>query len=346
MPIETLFREFIKRKSWKRTLLRNVGACYGWIIQLRHWLYDSGWIGQNRVAVPVISIGNIVVGGTGKTPLVLFLAQELSQFAKLAILSRGYRSKKEHMPGSTYVAIDSSPEECGDEPCLLAAKLPQVLVFVGKNRSVSAQDAVAHGAQLILLDDGMQHRRLSRDIEMIVIDAQDPFGQGFYLPGGLLRDHPKRLKKADMIVATNLQGLQQYQEIKMQLAQYTCAPVVGMQLKAEEDADFLREKKIGLFCAIGNPSRFQATIEGLGGALVDSLIANDHMFFSIQELESFAMQCYKKGAELLVCTEKDWIKLPANLKSVLPIYSISVQLAVVAGEEDWHHFIEKIKEKL
>lgn len=345
MLTEKKFRTLIKQENWVTSVLKQAGNLYGFAIALRHWAYDHDWLPQKKAAVPVISIGNIVAGGTGKTPLVHLLAGELTTFAKIAILSRGYRSKMEHSKGGQVLSFTRCVD-CGDEPRLLAQKLPETLVFVGKNRHLSAQYATSQGVELIILDDGMQHRRLARDFEVVVIDAQDPFGHGFFLPGGLLRDCPTRLKSADLIVATHLNDLSHFEEIKKQIAHYSAAPVVGMQHKAEEEANFLRGKKIGLFCAIGNPDRFHTTVSLLGGSLVESLIAEDHLPFSNKQLEIFSQSCLDKGAELLVCTEKDWVKLPQDLQSALPIYAIKVELSMVAGEEYWRQFIDKVRRQL
>lgn len=341
MLSEQKFRTLIKQENWVTSLLRQAGNLYGFAIQLRHWAYDHDWLPQKKASVPIISVGNIVAGGTGKTPLVHLLATELAPYAKVAILSRGYRSKMEHTKGGQVLA-SSDADTCGDEPKWLAEKLPGALVFVGKNRHLSAQYATSQGVDLIILDDGMQHRRLARDFEIVVMDAQDPFGHGFFLPGGLLRDCPTRLKSADLIVVTQLKDLAHFEEIKKQIAHYSATPVVGMQHQAEREADFLQGKKMGLFCAIGNPERFYATIDQLGGHLVESLHADDHLPFSRKQLEAFAQDCLAKGAELLVCTEKDWVKIPSDFQSVLPIYAIKIELAMIAGDEHWHQLIERI----
>jgi tetraacyldisaccharide 4'-kinase len=345
MLTEAKFREIVASESWVRSVLRRAGDLYGFLIVLRHWAYDREWLQQKKVSVPVVSIGNIVAGGTGKTPLVHLLAQELSAFAKMAVLSRGYRSKREY-DQATRVTSAALSEECGDEPCLLAEKLPQAMVFVGKDRYSSARSAIDQGAQLIILDDGMQHRQLARDFEVVVMDAQDPFGQGHYLPGGFLRDSPKRLQNADLIVLTNVHETSQYEILKKQIAFYSSAPLVGMQLTASEESSFVRGKRVGVFCGIGNPDRFTKTIERLEGQIVDTCFANDHVPFSKNQLEVFAKHCHEQGAELLVCTEKDWVKLPPGLQLVLPVDVIKVGLTVVAGSEHWHQFIDRIRKKI
>ncbi|MGE5196002.1 MAG: tetraacyldisaccharide 4'-kinase, partial [Anaerolineae bacterium] len=154
---------------------------------LRNLAYDKKWLKDTSVDAVVISIGNIVSGGTGKTPFIHHLAKELEGFCKLAILSRGYRSKMEHAPSPQKLDRQKGgAEEWGDEPCWLAAQLPDVDVWVGKRRSLSAALASSQGAQVILLDDGMQYRHLKRDIEIALIDACDPFGKGYFLPRGYL----------------------------------------------------------------------------------------------------------------------------------------------------------------
>lgn len=344
MPtLEMKMRELANKKGMTRFFLRGLSHLYGLGIACRHFAYDRKLAPQKGVDIPVISVGNIVFGGTGKTPLTLLIAQTLLQDAKIAILSRGYLSKNENSGGVRCEGI-LPYQEFGDEPSWLALKLPEVAVYVGKDRKKSAEVACKEGANLIILDDGMQHRKFKRDFEIVVIDAKDPLGQGHFLPRGFLRDSPKRLKTARLIVATNFVA-KEAEELMKALAPYTQAPIVGMQLKPARDEN-LMGKKVGVFCAIGNPQRFIETVKSLGGEIVGQMFGADHTPFDKAKLDVFVYECKEKGAHFLVCTEKDKVKLPRGLQTALPIHPVKVALDIITGEPHWRSFIEDVKRRI
>ncbi len=327
-----------RRKNRILSLFLHVLSwCYQFLVFLRNFAYDRGWVRSKTVSIPVVSVGNIVAGGTGKTPIVQMLAKELMEFGTCAILSRGYRSRVEKSGTSMRVVPETCPSESGDEPSFLVRTLPEVLVFAGKKRTTSAELALLAGAQVILLDDGMQHRQLKRDFEVVVIDAKDPFGGGHFLPRGFLRDPPKRLRGADLIVATHIEDEREYNAFKEQIARYSRAPVVGARMSADLD---LRGKKVGLFCGIGKPERFIQTVRALGADIVGTLIAKDHGVFCQKKLDCFAQTCMEEKAELLVCTEKDAVKLSSAL--CLPVKPVKVDLKIVAGEPHLRIFIARL----
>lgn len=167
-----------------RSLLRLLSCGYLAGVKVRNTAYDRGTLKEVDSGLFVISIGNIVAGGTGKTPLAAFIAEELSQKKKVAILSRGYRGTlgKDIL----HVTSKTPPSLCGDEPRLLADMLPEVLVFAGKDRVQAAEKAKAAGAEILLLDDGMQHRRLRRDVEIVAMHKDNLFGYGAFFAFGAL----------------------------------------------------------------------------------------------------------------------------------------------------------------
>jgi tetraacyldisaccharide 4'-kinase len=319
---------------------------YRGAIALRNWSYDRGLYKTTKSKLPVISIGNIVVGGTGKTPLVKFLAQELIEFGKVAILSRGYRSKIEKINQvQKLVKEESSCHSAllwGDEPTFLQKNIPQALVIVGRDRIASSELACQERAQFLILDDGLQHRRLQRDVEIVVIDAEDPFGKGYYLPRGFLRDSPKRLRQADLVVVNHVEDEDQYHLISKQISVYTKAPTIGTRMKVKDDA-FFKNKKIGAFCGIAKPDKFLNTLRKHGAEIIESLVLSDHQAVNESSLESFALKCKNDGAKVLVCTEKDQIKLPLDIKSGLPIKALEADLEIVFGIKEWQQIIDKIK---
>ena len=208
------------------------------IVNCRNWMFDQGWVSRYSPPVPVvISVGNIVVGGTGKTPVTLMLAQEFYDDFLVAILSRGYRSQAEKLRVPVIISKGQGPMQpakfCGDEPYLLAQNLPKVYVIVGKDRHKASNIAAKAGAHLIVLDDGMQHRRLARDFEIVVMDTYDLFGQGYFLPRGLLREDKKSLHRADLIILNHVHDINKFEETKKELAKFSDAPIIGTRMDVQ-----------------------------------------------------------------------------------------------------------------
>lgn len=336
-----------RRKSRAlKGILKALSYFYQGALVFRHKAYDKKWLAITQVPVPVISVGNIVAGGTGKTPFTLLLAEELASIAKLAILTRGYRSRIERKGLVVAISKEQGPsvkvEECGDEPYLLASRLKDVAIWVGKDRCLSAKKASEQGATLLLLDDGMQYRKLARQIEVVMVDAKDPFGKGAFLPHGFLRELPERLAKADLIVINHVQHKESFDTCKTLLGRYTAAPMIGTRLKVKNQV----KGAVGAFCGIGKPERFFSTLEEIGCQIVDRLISLDHFAVKKEDLERFAERCKTLGATTLVCTEKDAVKLPQGLRLCLPILPIEVDLSVVAGLEQWQNFLKMIRNRL
>lgn len=331
---------------------------YSFVAAVRNWMFDQGWLRQYSPPVPVvISVGNIVAGGTGKTPAAQMIAQEFYADYRMAFLSRGYRSKVEKLKKPTILSKGSGPlhsaEQCGDEPYLLAQRFPKALVYVGKDRLQASNMAAQDGADLILLDDGMQHRFLARDYDVVILDAQDPFGQGYYLPRGFLRENLTSLARADLIIVNHAGSQERYASILKQVEHYSCAPVVGTAMEVEGIIDFegalietLANKKVAAFCGIANPDNFFDTLECLQAEVVLKSYISDHFSFTKDQLEKMCRKAREKGAEMLVCTEKDRVKIPDNLTLSLPLVWLKMRLRLVNGEAAWNDFIGKIKRKL
>lgn len=313
-------------------------------VRLRHLAYDKGFRKVHKLPTFIISVGNITAGGTGKTPLIQKLAKHLDPKIKLAILTRGFLSKIEASGQVEKISKGkgcSLPVQyCGDEPYLLAKTTP-VPIWVGKNRIESAHRAIAEKMQCLLLDDGMQYRSLERNLEIIVIDAKDPFGRKKFLPSGLLRDTPSRLNQADWIVANHVDSVCEYEELKKKISSYSLAPVIGMKVvvcKPQEVAG----KKVGIFCALGRPERFLQTVKEIGCSIVDHLFLPDHVPFRPKELNLFAKRCKDKAAEILLCTEKDWVKL-SSFGCCIPVIALRVELEIMAGHSIWQDMLDQIE---
>lgn len=330
---------------------------YQLLISCRNWAFDRGYFKPYDAPVPlVISVGNIVVGGTGKTPVTLMLAREFYDDFPIAILSRGYRSRAEYLPSPITLSHGNGPLHpasfCGDEPYLLAQNLPKAHVFVGKNRHLSSNLAAKAGAQLILLDDGMQHRQLARHLEVIVINALDPFGQGYFLPRGLLRESVTSLARADLIILNHVHEKEQFEAVKNEIIKFTKAPLMGTKMEVEKVLNLdgcpveLQGKKVGIFCAVAHPEYFHCTVKNLGTEIVGQTYIPDHLTFKDDKLIPFCKDCQAHGAEWILCTEKDVVKLDKSVLKDLPIAWVKMRLVIVEGENHWKNFTENAKVEL
>ena len=308
MPLRTrLFRAAEEGRFAQSYLLLPFSFLWGVFVCLRNWLYDRRLLSIQRLGVPVISVGNLIAGGVGKTPLVDFLAQNIS--VRLALLSRGYRAQR---------------GEIGDEMKMLLRRLPKrVQGYSGKDRVRLGQEAIDKGAKLLILD-------------LLVLDASNPFGYGDYLPRGLLRDPPERIRQADAIFVYGNQPLPfEGPIIRVALTNSKIIEYVsGRQIKK-------LPPKIGAFCAIGHPKRFLKTLENQ--LIVDQFFLADHEPFSIRKLREFALRCQKLGAEAIVCTEKDAIKLEIPLGFPLPVVYLEMQMEILSGQNYWEALLQRIE---
>lgn len=361
--IENYFTDVVKRKrtGFFAALLRFFLLIFSRIFQLfvkcRNWAFDHGWLRRYSPPVPlVISVGNIVMGGTGKTPFTLMLAKEFYRVFPLAILTRGYRSCAESIPQPICLSAGNGKGPlypasfCGDEPYLLAQNLPEAFVFVGKNRHKTSIMAAKAGVKMIILDDGMQHRRLSRDLDIIVMDAGDLFGLGYHLPRGFLREGPESLSRANLIVLNHIDSPEHFAEVKARISPFSSAPVIGTRMQVSNIIDFkgekiesLLNKKVGIFCGIARPEYFEKTVEDRGGEVIGRYFVSDHCDFDPLILDSFSNQCRNLGAEVLLCTEKDRVKFTEPLSLTLPVAWLQIELSIVEGLEAWKIFINSAK---
>lgn len=345
MSIESFVIEIIegkKKVEAVRSILYGLSLFFHFGSYLRNKLYDIGLLYSVKLSKPVISIGNIVAGGTGKTPFVAMLGKHLSS-KKIAIISRGYRSQGK---GIRCVSKGEGPLlsafEAGDEPYWLAKQLP-AQVWVGKNRKKSSQQAILEGAELLLLEDGFQHRQIKRNLDIVLLHAEDLWGRGYFLPRGYLRDLPQRLSSAHCIGVTYLDSNHNKGKIEQEIRRFSSAPIIGFSASYQGQEDRIQGKKVGLFCGIAKPNIFYRSVENLGAKIVQSLVIEDHKVSSEKELEAFAKECKDKGAEVLVCTEKDWVKLSFHERLALPVYVLQMQFVCVWNENLWHELCQKME---
>jgi tetraacyldisaccharide 4'-kinase len=284
-------------------------------VSLRSFMYRTSLLPSREAPLPVISIGNIVAGGTGKTPFTAKLARDLAPYRRVAILMRGYRG--------------------GDEALMLRDHL-DIPIYVDRTRLEAAHIAFQDECDLALLDDGLQHRKLKRDLEIILVDGSDPFGKGHFLPRGYLRESPRALRRADAVVITHFS-----EEALQAVTPYTDAPIIGMRYKASRRD--LAGKRVALLCGIAKPHHFVSLVEELGADIVKKLILPDHIAPTNGQLQALINESLDAGCDEIVCTEKDWVKLPRQLESQVPVTRVPVVLSIAYGEEEYDRLIERAK---
>ena len=316
---------------------------YAAIVRVRNHLYATGRLKAQKVLVPVICVGNLTTGGTGKTPLVVWLCRYLREKkVHSAILTRGYKMRQ---------------AELSDEPALLAAQCPGAAVIVNPDRVAGAREAICHHhAQVLVMDDGFQHRRLSRDLDLVAIDATRPFGYGRVLPAGLLREPITGLRRAHAAILTRCDQVSEdalkrieddihriNPDLVMARSSHVSTGIrtlAGTELKIEQ----LRGQRVFAFCGIGNPQSFFHTIEHSGGVLVGTSTYADHYHYAAGDLERIWAEAAGQKASLVLTTQKDWTKIArwADPRGQPPLACLTVELRIMAGAERLTALIDRV----
>ncbi len=316
---------------------------YLWPLTLLSLLYAAGAALARSVArpvraqVPVISVGNLTVGGAGKTPVVLALAERLlARGFRPAVLSRGY-GRRSRAPW-VEVDVHSSAVTCGDEPLLLKRRLPRLIVLVGARRALLAAEAVRQGADVILLDDGLQHHALARDLDVVVVDASNPRGNGRLLPRGPLREgslEPGRIERGllwytrcDLAAGPRLLPSRLLGPVE---SAFESGSPSGPEIGPDPRAAFAG-KRVFLLAGLARPASFEATVRGLGAVIAGARWFGDHHPFSSDELAQVCHAAALASAELIATTEKDFVRI-LDWSSPLPLVPVPVSLRISSGEE-------------
>ena len=330
-------------------MLAVAGGGYRGLLGAREFLYGRGVLKSRALPCRVVSIGNLTVGGTGKTPAVEIAIQSLTALGhRPGVVSRGYGR---HTRGVQIVADAASirldPEESGDEPFLLARRLPGITVVVGSNRYDAARVAIERfGVTAIVLDDGFQHRTLKKDLEIVMARARRPWGNGHILPAGPLREPLEALARADLVVATGALDLGDAREVVDTVDEHAPrVPVVTATLVPAEcwEAGRMRTvritelagKRLAAFAGIAAPAAFAETLKSSGVVVEDLVAFADHHWYSPEDLTRLDARAAELGVEALITTEKDWVRLRRLRLPQRPIYVLSVRLAVQTGETAW-----------
>jgi tetraacyldisaccharide 4'-kinase len=301
--------------KWPAVLLFPLAALYAFLVQLRNFFYDQGWLKSQRVICAVISVGNITVGGTGKTPAVQFLANDLKARGKtVAVISRGYGRESR---GSVVVAdgcsILASVTEAGDEPLMLAHNCPGAVVIVDSNRVRAAKLAILQfKVNVIVLDDGFQHRKIARDLNIVALRRTQSFGNGFCLPAGPLREPLFNIRRADLLLVTGDENLPMPELEKFHRpvlsAGYELTDFMSVNGNVIE-ASALFNKRAVVFCGLANPQNFSSTLEKTGVKICEFLTFKDHYFYTSRDILEIKSKVDQLKADVVLTTEKDWVKL-------------------------------------
>jgi len=323
---------------------------YGWAVRTRSLLYSLRLLKTRTLPCPVISVGNITVGGTGKTPLVMGLAKGLiDRGISVAILSRGYKRTKTSEPVvSDGRNIFLSPEESGDEPFLMAQVCKGVPVLVGKDRFANGRVALQRfGMKGLLLDDGFQHLPLHRDLDIVLIDSHIGFGDHHLLPRGILREPLSHLRRAHLFLLTKVEDLETWRRLGKKIyeihpqahvfrSHYQPMSLVDPQGE-EEELNSLKGKKILALSGIANPHSFSALLRKCGTEIMSEAIFPDHHFYLPKDL-SFIKE-KSKGVDWIVTTEKDMLKLQTLGIDHLPIRALRIEVKIWEEEEFFKRII-------
>jgi tetraacyldisaccharide 4'-kinase len=326
---------------------------YRLIINFRNWLYDHKILKEVTLPCPVISVGNITVGGTGKTPCVIMLAQMLQENGfKPAILSRGYGGKSIHpvniVSDGHKILLDS--ETAGDEPFLIAQVLKGIPVITGAKRIVTGETAINQfGANVLICDDAMQHRKIFRDINLVLLDSQSLRVNNHILPRGRLREPITELKRASAFVLTRTDESQQTNNTIEKLVQNENIPIfmsihkpkdmVKGDYSAQWPISILAGKKVCAFCGIAKPDSFKKTLLDAGAQVLSFDIFSDHHRYNKNELEKIKTRFIDCRADFLISTQKDGTRLQELPEYLTMIYMLRIELEIIPSGESFKKFI-------
>lgn len=322
---------------------------YGLIIRFRRRLYDQRIFRQNKVECCVISIGNITVGGTGKTPMTILLARELQQFGlRVAVISRGYKRAEPNRPMvlvADYAGLRASVAQAGDEPFLIAQSVPGIVVAAGKNRSAIARHLVKnYQPQVILLDDGFSHLKLHRDFDILLVDASQPFGNGHLLPRGQLREPTTALKKADLVIFTRSQEPTNRHRLEVNCPVLHFAyDLDGLTTLAnpEKPVSCTRAAPVIALAGIANPENFLVSVRQNGFSVSELIAFDDHAHYNWFDLKPI----FERANNIILTTEKDRVKL----QDIVPepwqsqILVVKMKCRLISDRTPWFHFLRSVR---
>jgi tetraacyldisaccharide 4'-kinase len=361
-----IYGAFLQALSWLFSI----------VAQTRLWLYQHRILHDQPLGCLVVVVGNLTVGGTGKTPVVEKFARALrDRGRKVAILSRGYKSKAPPFWKKAWFALTHTAEppprivsdgervlldseEAGDEPYMLARNLPGVIVLVDKNRVKAGAYAIKRfGCDTLVLDDGFQYLPLKGRLNLLLVDKTNPFGNGHLLPRGILREPIKHLKRASYVFLTKSNGRRD-PELEALITKYNptadiieCAHrpqylqrfgVAAEAPGAREPLSFLKGRRVAAFSGIATPESFEKFLRDLGALLVARERYLDHYRYTDEDLDGLFGLARREGADCLVTTEKDAVRLPENRVFPLPLFYLRLEIDILHGAADFDEAVGRI----
>jgi tetraacyldisaccharide 4'-kinase len=313
--------------------LRLASILYALGVRLRNWSFDRGWKRSESSRIPVVSVGNLTLGGTGKTPCVEYVARYFRRHdRRVAILSRGYGAEHGR----------------NDEAFVLEDNLPDVPHLQGPHRVELAKIAVEElDSEVLVLDDGFQHRRLRRDLDLVLLDATCPWGYGYLFPRGLLREPPASLRRADMVLLTRCDQVPTESVVQLRKEVERWAPAVPIAETTHQPAAWvnasglsttltsLQDRPAAAFCGLGNPDAFRRTLEQLDMNVIAWRTFPDHHAYSREDIESLRVWAREQPAStVVVTTQKDLVKICLDRLADKELWALRIQLHVRTGQEE------------
>jgi tetraacyldisaccharide 4'-kinase len=342
----------IRHISPTRAILYLFSLLYRLIVHLRNRLYDRQILKSVRLSCPVISVGNITVGGTGKTPCVIALAKMLQrQGFQPAVISRGYGSKN---PQPVNIVSDGktillNAQAAGDEPLLIARSLPDIPVITGAKRRLTGQAAIDRfGVNVLICDDAFQHRRIFRDIDIILLDAEKPLGNGYFLPRGELRESPAGIHRADCIILTRADETHPVNSDIAGIAHASGIPVFRAVHRFREmikpDQSVLppvelRGRKVCAFCGIARPDSFRKLLSEAEAQILSFIPFPDHYSYNRSDLEELKNIFFGLHADDLVTTEKDAMRLQSHPEFLKMICILRMEMEIKPSTQSFEKFM-------
>ena len=360
------------RANALKFVLGGFAKLYEQAVQIRLGLYRRRLLRPQELGCPVVSVGNLTVGGTGKTPVAEMLARELQRRGRrVAILSRGYKSVPrpfaQRLRNKIFKHLDLFPpriasdgkevlldsRRAGDEPHMLAKNLPGVCVLVDKDRVKSGLHALRHfGSDVLLLDDGLQYQRLRHRIDVVLVDSQTPFGNEHLLPRGTLREPPANLRRASYIIVTK-SGPQPDEALLARLRKLNRTAAIiecnhaprhwqDLGTGARFPLDHLKGRHVGAMSGIARPESFEEGVRQLGANVEITKAFADHHRFTKKEILRFLEWCDRRSLDALVTTEKDAVRFPEIDNPPVPMLFLRVEIEILRGREHWEELLSRV----
>lgn len=351
---------------WFLSLLEGASRVFGLIVKLRAWLYEVGLKRRFPLGCQVISVGNVTVGGTGKTPVVEILARTLRDEGRaVAIISRGYRKKEKPFFQRLLDGEATAPrvvsdgnrvllgsDMSGDEPYMLASNLPGVVVLVDKNRVKAGRYAIRHFAcDVLILDDGFQYMKLKHSHEIVLVDSTNPFGNRHLLPRGILREPAANIRRADFIFITKSDGGADALRARLrrlnptaEMAECRHRPRFYKNVYSAETLPLekIAGMKVVALSGIAAPMGFENSVSAMGGRILARERFPDHYRYRTQDIINVINEADELGADAILTTEKDAVRLPHLERPKVPIYYMRMEIEIVSGFDNFRQCVDRI----